>query len=154
MAVWLDSTYHGASEPAQKPPEAFCATAVLKCPSAEACLAMLKRLREGVDVLMDENDEESQATLDVLVLRNTFAQESQHPTHLRNASLHMLLCHRGTCVAVMVQVEHTELLSYYQDVGYEALTPALPITPCTHPSYHPSHPCLLYTSDAADICSV
>ena len=112
--LWLHSTYAGATEPAERPPEAWIATATMKCETGEQCLQLIRRLVSGIEVEVGAEA----ATLVMLDLKNTFSQEKYHPTHLRNAACHMKLTFRGVSVAVNVQVEHQELLRTFVQQNY------------------------------------
>jgi hypothetical protein len=56
----------------------------------------------------------------MLGMRNAFAAEFLHPTHLRNAACFMLLSTTdGRKVVVNVVVEHHDLLRHYEDAHYQ-----------------------------------
>ena len=112
--LWLASTYPGATEPAERPPTAWVASALMRCDSGDQCLGLIRRLVAGVEVAVGNEA----ATFTMLGLKNAFDPEFNRPTHLRNASCHMLLTFRGSSVAVNVQVEHKELLATFTNAQY------------------------------------
>ena len=118
VILWLHSTYPGATEPAERPPEAWVASALMKCDTADQCHHLMKRLVSGIEVEVGAEA----AYFTMLGLKNTFNPESNHPTHLRNASCHMLLTFRGVAVAVQVQVEHKDLLNTFINNRYIVTT--------------------------------
>ena len=50
MALWLDSTYAGATEPSDEPPPAWVASVSLRGRTADQCLNALKLLLQGVEM--------------------------------------------------------------------------------------------------------
>ena len=114
VILWMHSTYPGATEPAEHPPEAWVASALMKCDSGEQCVQLIKRLVSGIEVEVGAEA----ALFTMLGLKNSFTPEHNHPTHLRNASCHMLLTFRNVSVAVQVQVEHKDMLATFDSNKY------------------------------------
>ena len=75
---------------------------------------MVKRLREGVACEVAG----APATLTLLSLHNAFAAKFAHPTHMRHVSIQSLVCHRGVCVAVNIEVEHERLRDHYDEMNF------------------------------------
>ena len=69
-----------------------------------------KRLQQGIDL--------DGVNMSVQTLSNQFNPDTLHPTHLRNASCDMLLTCGDLQVAILVQVEHKDLLTLYNDQKY------------------------------------
>ena len=110
--LWAESTYATAAEPTELPPESWVISLLIKCEQADQCLFLLRRLTQGIEVALDGDD----LLCTIVNMRNGF--ESLHPTHLRSASCHMLLTYRGYTLAFMLNVEHKDLLDYYDTASY------------------------------------
>ena len=114
VELWLASTYAGATEPTERPPEPWVASALMRCDTGEQCLGLMRRLVAGVEIAVGTEA----ATFAMLGLKNAFNPEFHHPTHLRNASCTMKLTFRGASIVVNVQVEHREMLKTFEDAQY------------------------------------
>ena len=114
VGLWINSTYAGATEPTERLPEPWCAKARMVCQNGDQVLNLLKRLQQSVELKIDGET----VTLAVQSLNNAFNPESLHPTHLRNVECDMLLTYGDITVAVLVQVEHTDLLTLFDESKY------------------------------------
>ena len=56
IAVWLNSTYAGVTEPPEPIPEAWCATCSIECETADQCLQVLRRLQQGIELDLGGGD--------------------------------------------------------------------------------------------------
>ena len=74
----------------------------------------MRRLVAGVEVEVGAEA----AYFTMLGLKNTFTHDNNIPTHLRNASCHMILSAGARDVAILLQVEHRDLLATYEREGY------------------------------------
>ena len=115
VALWINSTYATATEPTDKAPEAFVATARIRCNNCEQVLNYLRRLTQGVEVIVDGDA----LLFTMLTMRNAYAPDMLCPTHQRNASCHMLLQFKGEGVAVMVELEHKEIAARYKQADFD-----------------------------------
>ena len=113
--MWLSSTYAGTTEPAGHHPEVWCATWVVTCNSADQCIKLLQRLQQGVELSLGG---EPSASLTLQSLTNKFTPETLHPTHLRNALCDMLLTVGEASVAVIVRVEHNDLVRLFTEANF------------------------------------
>ena len=115
VSLWLESTYTGATEPVERPPEAWCATVVVECETGEQCLQLMRKIQQGIEV--GDPESEAYAKLKMQRIENKFAPECMHPTHLRSVECEMLLTTGGQLLCILVQVQHRELLAHYRQ-GY------------------------------------
>ena len=113
--VWLQDTYPTATEPTDPGPEAFVSTLVIMCATGDHVMNLIKKLLAGVEVEFEGDV----ALLTKLDITNAFNPDFHHPTHLRNASLHMLYQYKGIAVSLIVQVDHKDITSLYQRANYD-----------------------------------
>ena len=113
VELWLASTHVPGPEQTTNPP-AWIAAAKLHIEQADQSLNLLKKLSEGVEIVMDSE----MLTLTMLSVRNTFNKDEMHPAHYRNAACHMLLTSSLGSIAVLVDIEHETLLAHYKHSDY------------------------------------
>jgi hypothetical protein len=116
IALWLESTYPGATEPTEQPRPAWVASVSLRGKTGEQCVTLLKTILQGAEFEVDNEP----TLLTPLSLQNTFHPEALHPTHVRRATCHTLLSTRAGSIAVNLVVEHRELAEQYEKQGYAA----------------------------------
>ena len=120
VALWLDCTFPGATEPTEEQPPAWCASVVVRCATGEQCKEFIKVLLTSPEVDLADELGGGTSSVQLLSLKNGFAPESHHPTHLRNASCHVLFTTPTRSIAIQLQVEHKDLLEHYETAGYHA----------------------------------
>ena len=115
VALWLDCTYPGATEPTEEPPPAWCATVLVKCHTGDQCVRFLTLITQGVDMEIEGEP----ARLTMLGLQNKCSPDELHPTHRRSVACHMLFTTLAGSMAILVQVEHRDLIEHYQTSKYD-----------------------------------
>ena len=119
VSFWLDATFPGATEPAELPPLPWCATLTIKCATGEQVKEMIKLLLSNPEYeVAEEVAPCGVASLRMLALKNTFSPEAHQPTHLRNAACHMILTAGTRQVAILLQIEHRDLLATHENAKY------------------------------------
>ena len=99
VALWLDSTYPGATEPTDEPPLAWVATLLVRCKGGDQLISFVKLLAQGAQLEIDGEV----IILKTLSLTNHFNPDTMHPTHLRSVSCSVLVAATGLTMAVRVQ---------------------------------------------------
>ena len=112
--LWVQSTTLPGSADQPPGPPAWAAKVKLHCEHAEQFLLVTRLLVAGIEVEMDAE----MISLTLLTMRNSFRPEELHPTHYRNLGCHMLLASSQGSVAVLIEVEHTKLLTHYTTLDY------------------------------------
>ena len=115
VSLWLEGTFlSGAAEPAE-PLVAWCASVTLRCKTGEQCNQLLRQLVDSIELELHGEH----LLLTPLELCNRFKKANAHPSHLRFASIHVLISSekRGS-MPVMINIEHQELVARYEMMKY------------------------------------